>query len=158
MANKVGPIEQIMSRLTVILAITLLFLLIAACNSAESTTLREQQATTDATLELGATVYAASCASCHGVNLEGQPDWKTPNPDGTWKAPPHNDDGHTWHHSDDYLIDRIVNGTNNLDANMQQNSNMPAYGDILSDEEINAVLAFIKSEWSPRVQEMQSQR
>ena len=134
------------------------FVALLGCTSAESTTVREQQATTDATLELGATVYVASCASCHGVNLEGQPDWKTPNPDGTWKAPPHNDDGHTWHHSDEYLIDRIVNGTNNLDATMQQNSNMPAYGDVLSDEQINAVLAFIKNEWSPRVQEMQSKR
>ncbi len=129
-----------------------------SCNSAETSTNSDQQSTIDGTLELGATVYASNCASCHGVNLEGEPDWRTPNPDGTWKAPPHNDDGHTWHHPDAYIIDRIVHGTNNLDVAMQQNSNMPAYGDVLSDKEIDAVLAFIKSQWSSRVQEMQRQR
>ena len=27
-------------------------------------------------IELGAGLYAESCASCHGADLEGQPDWR----------------------------------------------------------------------------------
>ena len=30
-------------------------------------------------------------------------------------------------------------------------SDMPAYADVLTDEEIRAVLAFIKSQWPPRI-------
>ncbi|MFT5196821.1 MAG: mono/diheme cytochrome c family protein [Cellvibrionaceae bacterium] len=107
---------------------------------------------------IGRQVYAQNCASCHGENLEGQPDWKLPNDDGTMKAPPHSEDGHTWHHSDAYLLDRIRNGTQLLDAATQNLSNMPAYDTILTDEEIDSVLAYIKNTWSPRIQEMQSQR
>lgn len=29
-----------------------------------------------ATVSLGAQVYAANCAACHGVDLEGQPNWR----------------------------------------------------------------------------------
>ncbi len=49
---------------------------------------------------LGRTVYAEHCAECHGKNLEGEPDWRTPKADGTLPAPPHDDSGHTWHHGD----------------------------------------------------------
>ncbi|MFT5193771.1 MAG: mono/diheme cytochrome c family protein [Candidatus Promineifilaceae bacterium] len=109
-------------------------------------------------LAVGQQVYAENCASCHGENLEGQPDWKIPNDDGTMKAPPHNEDGHTWHHSDAYLLDRIRYGTQSLDALTQSQSNMPAYDTILTDEEIDSVLAYIQSTWPPRIQEMQAQR
>ena len=109
-------------------------------------------------LELGKIVYAENCASCHGENLEGQENWQQTNADGTFKAPPHDEDGHTWHHNDEYLLNRIKYGTRELDPNMQSLSNMPAYDKTLTDEEIEAVLGYIKSTWSPRVQEIQAQR
>lgn len=109
-------------------------------------------------LELGKIVYAENCASCHGENLEGEENWQQRNADGTFKAPPHDEDGHTWHHNDEYLLNRIRYGTLELDPNMQAQSNMPAYDDMLSDEEIDAVLGYIKSTWSPRVHELQAQR
>ncbi len=111
-----------------------------------------------AIIERGQTVYVANCASCHGENLEGQPDWKERNPDGTWRSPPHDDSGHTWHHDDAYILDRIINGTASLEPTMQAKSNMPAYGDQLTDAEIEAVLAFIKSKWSAETRQMQSER
>ena len=44
---------------------------------------------TAAQLALGQQLYAANCASCHGANLEGQPDWRRRNENGRMPAPPH---------------------------------------------------------------------
>ncbi|MTI45511.1 cbb3-type cytochrome c oxidase subunit III [Roseibium hamelinense] len=99
------------------------------------------------TVTLGALVYAAHCAVCHGAQLEGEADWQTPNPDGTMPAPPHDATGHTWHHSSELLFAMTKYGVAKaagLDGHL---SNMPGYRDILSDEEIIAVLSFIKSSW-----------
>ena len=38
-------------------------------------------------IQIGRELYAANCASCHGANLEGQPDWKTPLPSERWLHP-----------------------------------------------------------------------
>lgn len=51
----------------------------------------------------GRELYAANCASCHGANLEGHPDWMKRLPSGRLPAPPHDETGHTWHHSDKQL-------------------------------------------------------
>ena len=48
----------------------------------------------------GAAVYVKHCASCHGANREGQPNWRERRPDGRLPAPPHDASGHTWHHAD----------------------------------------------------------
>ena len=45
---------------------------------------------------LGKRIYAEHCASCHGANLEGQPNWRIRKPDGRMPAPPHDSSGHTW--------------------------------------------------------------
>lgn len=106
---------------------------------------------------LGQTVYQENCAECHGAALEGQPDWKTPLPDGSMPAPPHDESGHTWHHPDQQLFDYTkLGGAIVIQAPFK--SAMPGFGETLSDEEIWAVLAFIKSSWSPRAREIQKQR
>jgi cytochrome c len=53
---------------------------------------------------LGKEIYTNNCASCHGKNLEGQPNWRERNDAGYLPAPPHDKTGHTWHHSDAYLF------------------------------------------------------
>jgi mono/diheme cytochrome c family protein len=101
----------------------------------------------------GARIYAQYCASCHGADLEGEPDWQTPNPDGTLKAPPHDETGHTWHHADDLLFRITKFGTAAVIGDPDFQSNMPAFGSLLSDEEIIAVLSFIKAQWPMLVRE-----
>ena len=59
---------------------------------------------------LGAAVYRDHCASCHGANLEGQPDWMARKPDGRLPAPPHDATGHTWHHADEQLFQMTKKG------------------------------------------------
>jgi mono/diheme cytochrome c family protein len=99
---------------------------------------------------LGARVYAEHCASCHGAKLEGQPDWRKRLPNGRLPAPPHDESGHTWHHSDRVLFEITKYGLVPPHAPKDYESDMPAFGGKLSDEEIRAVLAYIQSHWTSR--------
>ena len=102
----------------------------------------------------GATLYQAKCASCHGADLEGQPDWQSPLASGGYPAPPHDETGHTWHHPDGLLFEITKHGGQAVaPANFQ--SNMPAFAAEMADDEIWAVLAFIKSQWPADVRARQ---
>jgi mono/diheme cytochrome c family protein len=105
---------------------------------------------------LGQQVYATQCASCHGAKLEGQPNWKEELPSGGRPAPPHDASGHTWHHPDALLFDIISRGAQAFVQPPKQ-YNMPAFGGILSDTEIWAVIAYLKSTWPPDIQAAQEQ-
>lgn len=99
----------------------------------------------------GQAVYSRECASCHGAQLEGQPNWRQQGPHGVLPAPPHDASGHTWHHPDDLLFRIVKYGTAKV-ANMPDyRSGMPVYEGRLSDEEIVAALSYIKSRWPPQV-------
>jgi mono/diheme cytochrome c family protein len=99
---------------------------------------------------LGKTVYAAQCAACHGANLEGQPNWQTRRADGKLPAPPHDASGHTWHHPDAQLFAITKQGTAALVGD-DYKTDMREFGSLLSDAEIWAVLAYIKSTWPPEI-------
>lgn len=98
---------------------------------------------------LGNTVYAKACAECHGANLEGEANWREPKEDGKLPAPPHDPSGHTWHHGDFLLFKYTKHGGASI-APKGFKSGMPGFADNLSDEEIWAVLAYIKSNWSEK--------
>ena len=102
----------------------------------------------------GGQLYATHCASCHGKNLEGEPDWRNPKPSGQLPAPPHDANGHTWHHSDRQLFDITKQGGQPF---MPQGltSAMPAFETVLADGDIWAVLAFIKSRWPAEIRARQ---
>ncbi len=95
----------------------------------------------------GEAIYAAHCAACHGAKLEGQPDWRQRLPNGRLSAPPHDESGHTWHHPDRVLFAITKNGMVPPYAPPGYESDMPAFAGRLSDDEIRAVLAYIKSHW-----------
>ena len=105
----------------------------------------------------GSVVYAESCASCHGVNLEGQPNWRQRKTDGTLPAPPHDETGHTWHHSDVQLFEVTKRGTEAV-AGEGYKSDMRGFADELDDADIWAVLAYIKSRWPADIQAEQARR
>ncbi|MFZ5609617.1 MAG: c-type cytochrome [Pseudomonadota bacterium] len=102
-------------------------------------------------LARGGALYAAHCATCHGDNLEGQPDWQKRLASGRLPAPPHDETGHTWHHPDAVLFALTKYGLAAVIAE-DYDSDMPAYEGVLSDEEIIAVLSYIKSRWPADVQ------
>ncbi|WP_455221161.1 c-type cytochrome [Kaarinaea lacus] len=109
-------------------------------------------------IEKGRTVYASHCASCHGIDLEGQPDWKNRNERGRLPAPPHDETGHTWHHSDQLIFELTKYGMVPPNILEGYESDMPGFEHILSDKEIWAVINFIKSRWPAEILEMQSAR
>ena len=97
----------------------------------------------------GPQIYADQCAACHGADLEGQPDWRTPLASGRLPAPPHDESGHTWHHSDEVLFRIVKEGTAAIVGGGYE-SDMPGFADVLNDAEIRAVLDYIKSTWPER--------
>lgn len=106
-------------------------------------------------LALGQDLYAANCASCHGTDLEGQPDWKRRLDNGRMPAPPHDEKGHTWHHADRSLFAITKLGVGGVVPGYE--SDMPAFEGVLTDEEIRAVLAFVKSTWPDRQRAFQAE-
>ncbi len=92
----------------------------------------------------GEKIYGQYCASCHGRNLEGQPGWQR----GAGKAPPHDANGHTWHHPDMLLFRITREGTAKLTGGR---GNMPGFAGTLSDKDIIAVQSFIKSRWPTKI-------
>ncbi len=100
----------------------------------------------------GRAVYEAECASCHGENLEGQANWRQRGENGRLPAPPHDANGHTWHHVDKQLFELTKFGPAALVGDGYE-SDMPGYHESLSDEDIVAVLSYIKSAWPPEVRQ-----
>lgn len=108
------------------------------------------------TVALGQGLYAENCAACHGANLEGQADWQSRDADGYLPAPPHDETGHTWHHPTEQLFAITKLGTEAIVGGGYK-SNMAGFGDVLSDDDIYAILAFIKSTWPDRIIERHDQ-
>lgn len=130
----------------VILAIAVVPVL--ACSSQSGDT----AVPSDPTLRSGQAKFASICAACHGIGGEGQENWHVPKEDGTLPAPPLNGDGHTWHHGDGLLYQIVSQGGRSLESPNVPNfkSAMPAFGDILSHDEIIAVLTYVKSLWGDK--------
>jgi mono/diheme cytochrome c family protein len=92
----------------------------------------------------GNAVYRQHCAVCHGPEGKGPPgDWRVRGSDGRYPPPPLDDTAHAWHHPTQVLHEAVRHGI--------PNTNMPAWGDKLSDQEIEDVVAYIKSLWSDDV-------
>ncbi|MEJ2346011.1 MAG: cytochrome c [Gammaproteobacteria bacterium] len=89
----------------------------------------------------GARLFEANCATCHGSQGQGDPNWRQRGPDGKFPPPPLNGTGHAWHHPLKMLKYVIKNGSPGGQGNM------PAWKDKLSDREIDAIIAWFQSQW-----------
>ncbi|MDO8595640.1 MAG: cytochrome c, partial [Sulfuricaulis sp.] len=89
----------------------------------------------------GAKLYQENCATCHGAQAEGAPNWQKPGADGKHPAPPLNGSGHAWHHPLAVLKMTIKRGT------MPMGGSMPAWGEKISDKDIEAIIVWIQSRW-----------
>jgi len=106
----------------------------------------------------GKSVYSQYCGACHGARLEGQPNWQEKLPNGRMPAPPHDASGHTWHHPDSLLFGITKLGlVPGQYAPPKYESDMPGFGATLSDDEIWAVLAYIKNSWPEKIRKAQTE-
>jgi mono/diheme cytochrome c family protein len=78
---------------------------------------------------LGADIFQANCAACHGAEGQGH---VLPS------APALNGSEHSWHHSDEQITQLLRDG----------GSQMPAVAAQWSDEEVEAVITYFKQWWS----------
>ena len=99
----------------------------------------------------GEALYVQHCAACHGVQGEGQPNWRLPDANGVYPAPPHDSTGHTWHHPDDLLLQIIAQGGS------RPTSYMPGFAEQLTPAEMEAVLEYVKTFWGAQERSFQEQ-
>lgn len=98
-----------------------------------------------AQIEQGRALFQQNCAGCHGLNAEATPDWRKPLENGRYPPPPLNGTAHAWHHSTEELKRFILKG------GPPGEGRMPGWEDKLTDQEINAILVWIKSLWPDEV-------
>ena len=92
----------------------------------------------------GKQLYENTCQACHGADGIGEsPDDPFAKDEFGFKAPALNDDAHGWHHSDQNLMNTILDGS-------PRNERMTAFKDTLSGEDVENVVAYIKSLWNFR--------
>lgn len=90
-------------------------------------------------LEERESLYQVNCLVCHGDRRgEG----------GNGLGPPHNEQGHTWHHPDAQLEEWILNG--------RLFGGMPAFKDKLAGQDVEAILAYIKPWWTEEQRQSQA--
>ena len=92
----------------------------------------------------GQALYEAHCATCHGIDGDGQnPDNPYAlNEDGLMVAPPHDSTGHTWHHPDQQNFLTVWRGRKAPGA-----LEMPGFGEKITVDEVFQILAYIKTWW-----------
>jgi mono/diheme cytochrome c family protein len=89
----------------------------------------------------GGKLYQQNCAACHGADAEGAPNWQQQGPDGKWPAPALNGTAHAWHHPMAILKRTIRDGTEKIGGSM------PAWGDKLSEQEMDDIIAWFQARW-----------
>ena len=114
-----------------------------------------QATSSDAALAKGRQVYATYCQSCHG---DATGNGRQPN------VASHGPDGHTWHHSDRDLTEIVEQGSDSPASRMMREMmgppdtpRMPAWKGTLSDDDIRAVIAYIKTFWTPEQRRLQQE-
>lgn len=118
---------------TTLIAVAIVGIVVAASvaarsgDSASTTPVVDQEV-----LDAGGTLYAETCATCHGDDGEGFARSAVP-------APPLDGSAHSWHHSDEQIVSLLRTG----------GTQMPAVASDWPDADVEAVLAYVKNWWAP---------
>ena len=99
----------------------------------------------DAQVEQGALLYKTHCAVCHGENAEATSEWRTPDANGNYPPPPLNGTAHAWHHPRSVLLQTIAQG------GVPLGGVMPAFADVLTEDDALATIAFFQSYWPDEI-------
>ncbi len=72
------------------------------------------------------------------------------------ELPPHGPEGHTWRHADTMLYRMISQGWRDP-FNKTSRLTMPVFKGVLTQKEIGAVIAYVKTLWTPEQRRFQSE-
>ncbi|MBK8023507.1 MAG: cytochrome c [Chloroflexi bacterium] len=127
---------------------TLLILVSAACSPGDPGSTVQGVFYRPEDIAQGQALYEQTCAACHGVDGQGQfPEAPLmPDSTGRYGAPPHNEGGHTWHHTDELLIRYVVEGGF---ADPKFFYEMPSFGALYDRQQAALIIAYIKTMWTP---------
>jgi len=100
-------------------------------------------------VSIGKEVFNKNCVTCHKLNGAGNPDWRKRGKDGFMLPPPLNGSGHTWHHSGEWLMRIIKNGSAVNEKGIK--GKMPAWKDKLDLQQVSAVLVYLQSLWPEEI-------
>jgi mono/diheme cytochrome c family protein len=122
------------------LGLVALALLLAACG--------DDDANGDqASVSRGEELYEENWMSCHGGEDGGEI---------SDSPPPHNTNGHTWHHPDCLLTEITLKGPAAWGGTVTPAS-MPAFEGILTADGVAAILAYLKTWWTDEQREYQEE-
>lgn len=91
----------------------------------------------------GQALFKENCQSCHGAAGVGEDPASAAARTSGIAAPSLNNNGHGWHHSDDRLLETIADGSPRTDR-------MPKWKETLSQDQMENILAYVKSLWNFR--------
>lgn len=133
------------------LVVALLFIL-TACSKPGADGMSEQSEKTvvgrwykPGQVQEGHGLYQQHCSVCHKADASGTRDWKTKDANGNYPPPPLNGTAHTWHHPLFILRKTIREG------GVPLGGVMPGFANQLNDSEIDAIIAWVQSNWSDEV-------
>ena len=102
----------------------------------------------------GQELFGKNCAACHGKEAEGENRAHFRGgrkDDGGYWAPALNGYAHTWHHPPQMLFSIIKDGS------PAEGSPMKGWKDKMTDEEIRAVLTYLRSIWPKSIRDKYEQ-
>ncbi len=121
--------------------------LCAACGPVDPGSMIKGSPFTPEQIAQGRIYYEATCAACHGVDGQGQFPEAPLEPDATGRygAPPHNQAGHTWHHTDELLLRYVIEGGFSDPDTFYP---MPRFDGLYDREQAAMIIAYIKTMWT----------
>lgn len=100
---------------------------------------------TNQQVQTGELLFIEHCASCHQRDASGTRDWQAQDANGNYPPPPLDGSAHAWHHPLTVLRMTVQRG------GIPLGGQMPAFGDKLSKNETDAVIAYFQSKWSDEI-------
>ena len=90
-------------------------------------------------------LFQTHCAECHKPDASGTREWRTLDAEGKLPPPPLNGTAHAWHHPLSVLRRTLRLG------GVPLGGSMPGFADKLTAEQIDAILAWVQSQWSDEI-------
>lgn len=122
-----------MATAKVLVPLLALAIMVAGCGDKQSPAARRGEA-----------LYKQYCQTCHGGatggSLKDVP-------------PPHNANGHTWHHADQLITTIVLDG---LSGSVDRPT-MPPFRDRLAEQDVRDIIAFLETWWTAKQRAFQDE-